>query len=107
MKWTKKTKIRDYRMVKRFALFPIRVNDEYKWLETCYILQERWYSFYEAEWCNISWVDKQTYLKWKEDKFTRCSCADSLCKYNYDGEFCMLGNAAMISNNGICYSKET
>ena len=107
MRWTKGIK-NDYRLIKRFALLPIKVNNEYRWLETCYIVQERWYSWYEASWCNISWTDKITYLRWKKSnsRYKKCYCAGSDCKYNLEGQLCMLGNGAVITNDGICYSRE-
>ena len=107
MRWIKKPKLNtDYKIVKRFALLPIRVNNEFRWLETCYIVKQRWYDFYDTGWANLSWTDQTTYLRWKRNRDQICHCADSSCKYNSEGEFCMLGRGAVLTNDGVCYSKE-
>ena len=54
MRWKKKYN----RVIKRFAFLPIRVGDEYRWLETVYIRQTR-----RAEWVNVMWISKEEYLK--------------------------------------------
>ena len=45
------------RVVKRFALFPMRVYGEYRWLETCYIKQE--YNFWQECWENVKFLTKE------------------------------------------------
>jgi hypothetical protein len=44
MRWIRKmpTEPREgeYRIVKKFALLPYRIDNEYRWLETMYILQQ-------------------------------------------------------------------
>lgn len=92
---------RDYKIVKRFALLPIKINNEYRWLETCYIVKERWFSWYESGWSKKSWTDKKTYEMWKNRY--KYNCADSSCKYCINGELCSLGKEAKIEDS-ICYS---
>lgn len=105
MRWMKKDKGNlDYKIVKRFALFPIQVKNEYRWFETCYIVKERWFSWYESGWINKSWTDKETYEMWKNGY--RYSCADSSCKYCINGELCSLGKEAKIEYT-ICYSRRS
>ena len=106
MKWQKKQKLNrnsNCKIVKRFALFPIEINNEYRWLETCYIVKRRWISWHESGWQNISWTDKNTYLIWKKGCFP---CHISACKHHLDGGFCALQYDAKIDNNGVCYSIE-
>lgn len=104
MRWTKKYRNRNYKIVKRFALLPIRVGNEYRWLETCYILKERSHSWGEdLGWVNISWTNADTYKMWKEERQYRC--ADKTCKHWVEGGICQLEDAK-VDNNGICYSRE-
>jgi len=64
MRW----RTRDYgitkQIIKRFALFPHCLKDEWRWLETFYVLQER--LPYNVLWCNMRWATKEEYLAWKE-----------------------------------------
>ena len=42
MRWIKKPKVgtvRELKIVKRFLLFPTRINNEFRWLETAYIVK--------------------------------------------------------------------
>lgn len=105
MKWTTKPKLNtDYKIVKRFALLPIRVNNEFRWLETCYIVKEKYYSWGEdLGWVNIAWANAETYEMWKEGRQNRC--ITKTCKYWAEGGFCKLEDAK-VDNNGICYSRE-
>ena len=104
MRWTKKYRNRDYKIVKRFALLPIRVGNEYRWLETCYVLKEKSYSWGETlGWINISWTNAETYEMWKQGCQHRC--IDKTCKHWVEGGFCQLEDAK-VDNNGICYSRK-
>lgn len=106
MRWKKKEQGNlDYKIVKRFALLPIRVGKEYRWFETCYIIKMRWYSWYESGWWNKSWTDKETYELWKKGYKYNCNCADSGCRYCINGELCFIGKEAKIDNNGVCHSR--
>ena len=54
MRW-KKPKDEDVRCVKRFALFPIELNNEVVWLENVYIKQR----YVWNSWCGLQgWVDE-------------------------------------------------
>ena len=46
----------EVRIVRRFALFPIGIDGEYRWLETCYIKQK--YS-YVLSWYNVEFSTKE------------------------------------------------
>jgi hypothetical protein len=64
MKWKKKTPIiGDTRIIRRFAIFPIIVNNynirEYKWLERAYIKQQYDPLMPIKHWENIKFVDKE------------------------------------------------
>ena len=59
MRW-KKPRDGDIRVVKYYALFPIEINKEVAWLETCYILQR--YSW--CGWQNRSFVTQDDYEKY-------------------------------------------
>jgi hypothetical protein len=57
---------------KQFALFPIRINDEVRWLETCYI-----HSVYFIvgdigsivhDWVDNKFVTKEDYLKYLKER---------------------------------------
>ena len=104
MRWQKKQKsVTDYKIVKRFALFPICINNEWRWLETCYILKTLWISWHEEEWTNTAWVSENAYLAWKQGSKR---CDDKNCKYCIDGAVCALQYEAKVNNYGICLSKE-
>lgn len=58
------------RVIRRFALFPIEIDEEFRWLEVVYIWQRlRWtpYSvFYDYKWENKEFVDKEFYKTWRK-----------------------------------------
>ena len=56
------------RVKKRFALFPIAIDDTVKWLETVYIVQHRrvWAWGEESSWYNVRFIDKKEYEEWKK-----------------------------------------
>lgn len=49
------------RVKKRFALFPIKIGYEVRWLETVYIKQKRVEPF--LEWISCYFTDETEYLK--------------------------------------------
>ena len=105
MRWIKKDRgNRDYKIVKRFALLPIQINNEYRWFEMCYIVKKRWFSLYDSGWKKVSWTDRETYKMWKN--VYRYNCADSGCKHCINGELCSLGKEAKIED-AICYSRRS
>lgn len=59
MRW-KKAQTGDRRIIKTFALIPIEIKNEVRWLETCYIKQEYSYLF---DWENRAFVEKDDYEK--------------------------------------------
>lgn len=58
MRWIKKRR----RYVKRFTIFPIKIDDETRWLETVYLRQrfDEWV-FPRGQWKNIEFVTKEEY----------------------------------------------
>lgn len=62
------TKHGDIRYVKRFALFPIRIDDEGYWLEVVYIAQKyddgRWCTF--PGWRDVLFASKEDYLDYRK-----------------------------------------
>lgn len=65
MRWTKPTK-GDERIIKRFAIFPILVEREYRWLEWCYIKQTWYHRIFEDDcWKNIAFVTEEDYDEYK------------------------------------------
>ena len=104
MRWQKKQKsVTDYKIVKRFALFPICIGNEWRWLETCYIVKTRWISWGESGWTNTAWTTKNAYLVAKKGSHL---CANTTCKYCIGGVVCKLQHEATIDNMGICRSRE-
>lgn len=65
MTWKIKQRKHDdgnFRYVRHFAILPINAGQEWKWLEVCYIRQQRWYSYDGDEyWVNDKFVDKSLY----------------------------------------------
>jgi len=60
MRWNTKPypKHRDIRIVSKFALFPIWIDGEYRWLERVSI-QQRYFSDWDiSEWDNIKFIDE-------------------------------------------------
>lgn len=62
MKWERKHS----RTVRRFALFPIRVGDEYRWLETVYIQQHLAWDGICISWVNARFADKKQWKEWRK-----------------------------------------
>lgn len=60
MRWRKKT----MKVVRRFALFPIRIGYEYRWLEVVYIRRFKRDPY--ILWRNDKFVDKETFIKSKK-----------------------------------------
>lgn len=64
----------DRRTIKKFAILPIKIDNEIRWLETVYIFQicNVVYSFgsYKHYWKSIEFSDKKRYEKWLEYKKT-------------------------------------
>lgn len=52
------------RIIRRFALFPIKAGNKIKWLEVCYILQREWNLGYESGWEHVKFVDKNDYVNY-------------------------------------------
>lgn len=67
MRWTKPTD-GTTRVIKCFALFPICIVRECRWLEWCYIKQVyyRAAGYYDATWNNDKFVIKEDYESYKE-----------------------------------------
>lgn len=58
MRW-KSVRTGDKRIVTRFALFPIKIQGEVRWLELCKIEQDAYDTdFYTYPWHNIRFIDK-------------------------------------------------
>lgn len=58
MRWKQKPKPKegDIRIIKKFLFFPKKIEDETRWLESAYIVQE--YIRYQVEWSiNYTWKD--------------------------------------------------
>ena len=49
------------RIIKRFALFPIKIKNEIRWMEVCYIKQLYWELWDEYGYENIEFVTKEQY----------------------------------------------
>lgn len=62
MRWFK----RNSRIKKKFAILPIRINSEVRWLETVYVYQER--DCFDRWWYDIEYSTKQKYLKRKAEE---------------------------------------
>lgn len=52
------------RIIKRFALLPIEIDNEYVWLEEVYIEQS--YSRNREKWINWSYSTKEEYIQYRE-----------------------------------------
>ena len=62
MRWYKKDKrFEEIRYKKKFALFPIKINNEVRWLENVYLKQERWYSWYETGCNNTAFLTEEEF----------------------------------------------
>ena len=64
MKWEKQY----HRTIKRFAIFPVCIDDEYRWLEMVYIEQKLCRGFWHDWWEDKSFVSKSEYLQYKQEK---------------------------------------
>ena len=65
MRWTKKYT----RVVKRFALFPITINEETRWFENVYLMQRRDIHALIFRWYNDRFIDEAAYLSYKKEGF--------------------------------------
>ena len=54
------------RIKKKFALLPVRIDSEVRWLETVYIYQRK--DRFRDCWLNIRFETKQAYLKRKAEE---------------------------------------
>lgn len=61
MRWFKG----NIRIKKKFALLPVRIDSEVRWLETVYIYQRKDYSGY---WINVRFETKQAYIERKAEE---------------------------------------
>ena len=63
------------RIIKRFAMLPIEVNKENRWLEWCYIKQEYYVPCYcgESYWKPIKFVAEEDYEHYKESLYKDAS----------------------------------
>ena len=63
MRWKKDS----CRIIKRFAIFPIRIDREYRWLEIVYIEQEMWEGIWSGNiyYDDKKFVSKSEYLEYK------------------------------------------
>jgi hypothetical protein len=63
MRWRDERKVGDKRLETWFAWFPVRINDETRWLETVRVLQRRNYmqGQYVCQffWENINFADEE------------------------------------------------
>lgn len=58
----------DRRYIKRFALFPIKIDREIRWLETCYICQTYCTDWDVCTWTNYAFVSEDAYNRWKNKR---------------------------------------
>ena len=68
-KWVKNSnRLGTHRTVKRFAIFPVCINGEYRWLETVYIRQTFKYDYErinEYYWYNEYFTTRVAYENYK------------------------------------------
>ena len=105
MRWKKEKLpvVNEFRAVKRFALFPIRCKNEYRWLEMCYIFQSEWSLWYEHGWTNEFWMTKEDYEVWNKGcRYTR-KAQD--CPYRVGNSGCRLKYNAHTDDCGDCNGK--
>lgn len=96
MKWTKEKQpvITGFKAIKKFALFPIKCKNEYRWLEMCYIFQSERSLWLKNNWTNEFWMTKEEYEIWNKGcKYahfeTECPHrVGDRCKLRYNGEDC-------------------
>lgn len=65
MRWFKEYS----RVVRRFAIFPITIMDETRWLEIVY-LRQRYYKL-SYMWGNTEFVTKEDYISYRKEKVRR------------------------------------
>ena len=53
----KSSNIEGCRIIKKFAIFPIRIKDEIRWLETIKIRQCYSYNYADGGYMNIEFID--------------------------------------------------
>lgn len=68
MRWKSPTR-GNIRIIKRFAIIPIEVKDEVRWLEWCYIKQEYCCGYCEGWWNSIKFVTEDDYERYKESLY--------------------------------------
>lgn len=59
MRWTN-PKEGDIRIKKQFAFFPVRVKEEWRWLENVTIEQKYCWGLYGHSWFNTEFIDNDT-----------------------------------------------
>lgn len=57
------------RIIRRFAIFPIIICGEYRWLETVYIIQRYNHNNIFLPWYNDSFTTKSKYIEDKQKWF--------------------------------------
>lgn len=69
MRWMEKPEA-NTRIVRRFALFPIKLDKEYRWLEVVYIYQIRKWDRRgrRLHWQNVSYANKRTWEMWRNEQ---------------------------------------
>lgn len=60
---------RGSRVIRKFAIFPIKINGEYRWLETVYIIQHYNRNAVFLGWYNCAFTTKSEYEKDKQKWF--------------------------------------
>ena len=79
MRWKERSK----RIIKRFAILPVCIDGEYRWLETVYILQyfgNVYHSWRSATigWYNSRFVTKADYIHMKEEQIQMDKTIDDI-----------------------------
>ena len=64
MKWLAKYKDGDVRIIKKFLVFPWKLDDEWRWLEYAYIKE----CYYMSMWLEKRWSTYGEYLHYKLEK---------------------------------------
>ena len=104
MRWTKEKQsvVTNFRAIKRFAFFPIKCKNEYRWLEMCYIFQSEWSLWYETGWTNEFWMTKEEYEIW--NKGCKYAQFETECPHRV-GDGCKLRYNAYKDDCGDCFRK--
>jgi len=71
MRWQRPTALKQYRVIKRFAWFPVTIGQEKRWLERVYILQNS----FETQYFSYMYSSRKreythSEFSWKNNKFT-------------------------------------